>query len=150
MFDAREWLKEVEEASKLADAQIRWLQARRMMASRFGGSPTIGVHTGISDPMAQMDALMDAENEHAGTIGGAVSEVMAARKVFDGMRQIGAFEATAASMMELVHVGLSTKKAAAEALGISYASGKRAYSYGVEWLDSHGIASAKAGTGLAT
>lgn len=149
MFDAREWLQEVEQAARLADAETRWLEAQRMMAMRVGGAPTAGIHTGISDPMRPIDALMDSEKERRGSIAGALSELDDARTVFDGMRMVGAMEHRAASMMELVHVQLSTKKDAAAALGVSYDKGKRAYSYGVDWLNAHGIAYAKAGRGIA-
>ena len=149
MFDAAEWLRGIEEAARLVDAEERWLEARRLMASRIGSPSTIGVHTGVSDPMAQVDSLLDAENERRGSMLYAYQEIEDARQVFAGMRSIGAMEHSAASMMELVHIGLSTKKDAAKALGLSYDTGKRAYSYGVDWLDAHGLAFAKAGRGLA-
>lgn len=148
MFDAAEWLSEVEQAARLADAQSRWLKAQRMLAMRIG-APTTGIHTGISDPMKPIDALIDSEKEKGDAITSAMQEVMEAKAVFAGMRTVGVMEHDAASMMELVHVGLNTKKDAAKALGISYDSGKRAYSYGVDWLNAHGIAYAKAGRGVA-
>ncbi|MBQ9739990.1 MAG: hypothetical protein IJV91_03520 [Kiritimatiellae bacterium] len=148
MFDAREWLKEIEQAARLAEAETRWLEAQRMLALRLG-APTTRIHTGISDPMRPIDDLMDGERERRDAMDSALAEIEAARAVFSGMRTVGALEHEAASMMELVHIGLATKKDAAEALGISYDAGKRAYRYGVEWLDSHGLAFAKAGKGLA-
>lgn len=149
MFDAMEWLKGIEEAAKLADAEERWLEAKRMMASRIGSPSTMGIHTGVSDPMAQVDSLMDAEKERRGSMVSAYQEIEEAQQVFSGMRSIGAMEHDAASMMELVHIGLSTKKDAAKALGLSYDTGKRAYAYGVDWLNAHGLAFAKVGRGLA-
>lgn len=149
MFDARQWLVEVTEAAKLAEAEMRYLDAKAMLASRIGGSPMTGIHTGIGDPMRTVDALIDAEASRSKTMRAALAEVSAAREVFAGMRSVGALENRAASMLELVHIELLTKKDAAESLGVSYDTGKRAYTYGVEWLDAHGIAAAKRGTGLA-
>lgn len=149
MFDARSWLMEVTEAAKLAEAERRYLEARMFLATRIGGAPSTGIHTGITDPMKQVDALIDAEQGRSRTLQAAMEEVSAAREVFAGMRSVGSLESRAASMLELVHVDLITKKDAAEALGISYDSGKRSYLFGVEWLDAHGIAAAKSGKGMA-
>ena len=149
MFDARSWLSEVTEAARLAEAESRYLEARMMLATRIGGAPTTGIHTGITDPMKQVDALIDAEQGHSRTLKAAMAEALEARTVFAGMRSVGSLESRAASMLELVHVDLLTKKDAAEALGISYDSGKRSYTFGVEWLDAHGIAAAKSSMGIA-
>lgn len=149
MFDAAEWLRSVEEAARLADSERKWLDVQRMMSLRMGSPATHTVHTGIGDPMAAVDVLMDSEPERTRNIGLALSEVEDAKDVFRGMRQVGAMEHRAATMMELVHVNLVTKKEASEMLGISYSSGKAAYSYGVDWLNAHGIAYAKSGKGLA-
>lgn len=149
MFDAAEWLRGVEEAARLAESERRWLDVQRMMAMRTGSPATHTVHTGFGDPMAAIDALMDSEPERTKNIEIAMAEVEDAKDVFRGMRQIGAMEHRAATMMELVHIGMLTKKEASEMLGISYSSGKVAYSYGVDWLDAHGIAYAKSGRGLA-
>lgn len=148
MFDAAQWLSEIEQAARLAEAESRWVEAQRMLATRIG-APTTGIHTGISDPMKPVDALIDAEKEGLGSITAALQEIESAKAVFAGMRSVGAMEHRAASMLELVHIGLLTKKTAASALGVSYDTGKRAYSYGVDWLDAHGLAYAKAGMGRA-
>lgn len=150
MFDAREWLSEVEAAARLAESERKWLDAQRMMAMRLGSPSMTTIHTGLSDPMAGIDALMDSEVARTKSIAGALEELDAAKLVFAGMRGIGAMEHRAASMMELVHIGLLTKKDAAEALGISYSCGKSAYALGVDWLNAHGLAFAKNGTGSAT
>lgn len=150
MFDACEWLGEVTEAAKLVESERRWLDAQRMMALRIGSPSMTTIHTGIGDPMAQIDALMDSENVRTKNISLALSEVEAARSVFSGMRSVGSMEHQAASILELVHIGLMTKKDSAESLGISYSAAKRAYQYGVDWLNAHGVAYAKAGKGLAT
>lgn len=148
MFDALEWLQSVEDAARMAAAELRWIDAAGMLSMR-SGNPMSRIHTGASDPMGHVDAMIDAEPAHRRALAEASAAMDDARAVFSGMRSIGPMECDAASMMELVHIGLSTKKDAAAALGLPYSAGKSAYRYGVDWLDSHGLACAKAGRGLA-
>lgn len=149
MFDAREWLLGVEEAARIIDADRRWVEAQRELALRMSPSNT-GVHSGISDPMRPIDFIIDSEKSRRERIGFALEEVAEAREALHGMQTIGSLEHEAASMLELVHIELLTKKDAASMLLISYDTGKRRYNYGVDWLNAHGLAYAKAGRGLAT
>lgn len=149
MFDAREWLSGVEEAARIIDADRRWAEAQRELAMRAGQSG-VKVMTGIHDPMAPIDYLIDSEKARRDRLGFAINEVLEARAVLHGMQTVGAIEHEAASMLELVHLELLTKKDAAFMLLISYDTGKRRYNYGIDWLNAHGLAYAKAGRGLAT
>lgn len=142
------WLESVTQAARIVDSEARWVEAQREAVMRFG-TPT-GVHTGIHDPMRPVDALVDAEATRRERIGHALDEVEQARAVFAGMRSIGWMECEAASILELVHINLTTKKDAGSMMHMSYDTAKRRYRYGVEWLEAHGLAHAKAGTGLAT
>lgn len=149
MFDAREWLAGVSEAARIVEHEAQWEEAQRYAAIRISAPLGIAGKSSNSNVMAVVDNLIDTEKTRKDRIGYAIEELVNAHSVFEGMRTIGMYERSAADVLELVHVGLVTKKDAAKALYMSYSTVKARYCFGVDWLNAHGLAHAKAGVGLA-
>lgn len=148
---AREWLASVTSAAKAARAEETREELARLAAHRLGSSLGGDVRSpNISDKTAAIDAYLDGEKASADRKAAALAEVARAREVFDGLRSVGWMEAEAANVLEAVHIGMLTKHEIAEAAHESYSTIRRRYSFGVDWLDAHGIAHARAGIGSAT
>lgn len=151
MFDAREWLESVTEAVRSIEADAILMGAARERLESLGSViKEVVVRSSASDPMAKVDEVLMLEAERESRLAHAMREVNDARLVFEGMRRIGTLESKAADTLELVHVLDMTKKDAAKRLGVSRMTLASRYSYGVEWLDAHGLAYAKEGIGRAT
>lgn len=151
MFDAREWLESVTDAVRSIEADAIMLNAARERLESLGAViKEVVVRSSASDPMDKVDDVLVLEAERESRIAHAMQEVNEARLVFEGMRRIGKMESNAADALELVHVMDLTKKAAGKRLGVSRTTLISRYAYGVNWLDAHGLAYAKAGLGRAT
>lgn len=151
MFDALEWLASVTAAVRSIEADAALISAARGRLDSLGSCVReVIVRSSPPNPMDGLIDVMDLERERSERIAHAKAEVAEARLVFEGMRRIGAMESGAADAMEMVHVACLSKSAAASKMGISRATMLRRYLYGVDWLDAHGLAHAKAGVGRAT
>lgn len=148
---AREWLASVTSAVKAVKAEETHEELARLAATRLGSPLGDGVRSpNVADKMAAVDAYLDGAESSASRKAEALAEIARAREVFDGLRSVGWMEAEAANVLEAVHIGMLTKREVAAAAHESYATVRRRYSFGVDWLDSHGIAHARAGIGAAT
>lgn len=146
-FDARSWLSQVSEAASLVRTEERLAAARReAMASLPSASRGPRVASSPSqDPMARVDAVVDAERASAASLSGARAEVAAARRAFAAMRANPGPVADAAVVLELVHVDGMTVYAASQALGEPRSTVRRRYELGVDWLDANGLPNVAAG-----
>lgn len=147
MFDAAEWLASVAEAARAIQRDAVMAEARRLAAQRLS-APT-GIGGGSADPMGPLDEAIDQDATRRQRLAHAYDELREAARVFEGLRSVGLMEQEAADVMELVSIGCMTIDEAAEALRTSPRTAKRRKRYGLEWLDAHGLAYAKAGTGRA-
>lgn len=145
MFDAREWLDGVSAAARLIKAHEAHAAAVRSRAAISPQSYDAFVSATGGDTMAQIDAVLAREEG----LGKARAEVADARRALSGMALVGSLEADAAAVLLMSHVELEGKKDIARMLGVSLSTVKRRYAYGVDWLDAHGLAHAKTGTGRA-
>lgn len=145
MFDAQEWLQSVSEAARIIAMQAAYQEAVRSRAAISPQSYGTHVSSSSSDRYGAIDTMLSRENSTED----AHKEIDNARQVFEGMARVGALEAEAATVLMLVHINLETKKGAADILHTSLATAKRRYNYGVDWLNAHGLAYAKAGKGRA-
>lgn len=151
MFDALEWLASVTAAVRSIEADAALISAARGRLDSLGSCVReVIVRSSPPNPMDGLIDVMDLERERSERIAHAKAEVAEARLVFEGLRRIGAMESGAADAMELVHLSLMSKAGAAARLGVSRQTLLRRYLYGVDWLDAHGLAHAKAGIGRAT
>lgn len=151
MFDALEWLVSVTAAVRSIEADAVLISAARGRLDSLGSCvKEVIVRSSPPDPMDGLIDVMDLERERSERIAHAKAEVAEARLVFEGLRRIGTMESKAADAMELVHLSLMSKAGAAARLGVSRQTLLRRYLYGVDWLDAHGLAHAKAGIGRAT
>ena len=151
MFDALEWLVSVTAADRSIEADAVLISAARGRLDSLGSCvKEVIVRSSPPDPMDGLIDVMDLERERSERIAHAKAEVAEARLVFEGLRRIGTMESKAADAMELVHLSLMSKAGAAARLGVSRQTLLRRYLYGVDWLDAHGLAHAKAGIGRAT
>lgn len=142
MFDASEWLMEVESAARRAQIEETWLSTLP--------SPS---HSGISSQMSdpdRMTGLVARREASAQRLSEAEAVVRSARAVFEGMRSVGPMLAVAANIMEMRHADLVAWDAICRKLSVSRSSCMRRYHVGVDWLDAHGLAHAKEGTGAAS
>ena len=148
-MDAREWLDSVTQAARLVraegDREAVMRNAALGLSRRADSMPSGG-----RDAMALVDSIADLEATRKQRMASSAREVARAREVFDGMRLVGKLEADAATVLEGVHVGLMGKSAVARSLGVSRSTVKRRYSYGLDWLDAHGMARAREGMGAAS
>lgn len=149
-MDAREWLASVMLAAGTARYEQRWADLQRERALGFSQSLMPRVHSGASDPMRAIDALVDGERDHADRLSCALAELAEASRVFQGMRSIGLMEREAADVMELYSIHLLTLPDIARGLAISVSTAERRKRFGLDWLDANGFAHAKASTGTAT
>lgn len=151
MFDALEWLLSVSDAVRSIEADAALSSAARARLDSLGSCvKEVVVRSSPPDRADAIAAMIDLEDERAERIAHAKAEVGQARLVFEGLRRIGTMESKAADAMELVHLSLMSKAGAAASLGVSRQTLLRRYLYGVDWLDAHGLAHAKAGVGRAT
>lgn len=150
-FNAQEWLDSVEEAVRTIKADETLEQRRRELA--FGGGATLHdvlvARTPDFDVMRPVDEIADYSEGRLRRLSIARGEVAEAMRVFEGMRSVGELEARAADVLELSHVHIMRRRDVADALALSLGSVQRAYQLGVEWLDAHGLAHAKAAVGAA-
>lgn len=145
---AAEWLRTVSDAARMIHSELLWEEAQRNRALSLSAPQGIG--GGSHDKMHAVDVLIDVEMSRSQRLAHAFYEINQAREVFEGMKTIGMLEGDAARIFELVHINLIKKTDAANALNMSLPTLKRRYAYGVDWLDAHGLAHAKAGIGRAT
>lgn len=151
MFDAREWLQSVTAAVRSIEADATLIATAREQLDSLGSVvKEVVVRSTPSDATDKIDAVLDLEAERMARLSNAYREVAYARLVFEGMRRIGSLESNAADALELVHVSDLSKSHAAKRLRVSRSTFLRRYAYGVDWLDAHGLAYAKAGLGRAT
>lgn len=152
MFDALEWLHSVAAASRSIRSERLLSETRRDLLAVKGYDPTREqVSSSAShDKMAPLDDLMDWESARDERMWCARSEIEAAIRTFEGMRSVGAHEAESADVLELVYVSLASYRYAASKLHVSPRTIRRWHDFGVDWLDAHGVAHAKAGVGAAT
>lgn len=151
MFDAREWLQSVTAAVRSIEADATLIATAREQLDSLGSVvKEVVVRSTPSDATDRIDAVLDLEAERMARLSNAYREVAYARLVFEGMRRIGSLESNAADALELVHVSDLSKSHAAKRLRVSRSTFLRRYAYGVDWLDAHGLAYAKAGLGRAT
>lgn len=151
MFDAREWLQSVTAAVRSIEADATLIATAREQLDSLGSVvKEVVVRSTPSDATDRIDAVLDLEAERMARLSNAYREVAYARLVFEGMRRIGSLESNAADALELVHVSDLSKSHAAKRLRVSRSTFLRRYAYGVDWLDAHGLAYAKAGIGRAT
>lgn len=151
-MDAREWLRSVSDSARLILADSKLEELRRSQALSISAPFTTEVisRTPNPDRMRAVDKLIDAQATRRERLAGAYEDIAQARSAFEGMRSVGWMEHEAADVLEAVHVLLMSKQQIALALNLSYATTRRRYDYGVDWLDAHGIAHAREGYGLAT
>ena len=151
MFDAREWLESVAAASRSIRSENLLSESRRDLLAVKAYDPTrvIVASSPSPDKMVALDALIDWESARDERMMGARREIESALLAFEGMRRVGAHEAEAADVLELVYVGLSSYRYAARQLHVSSRTIRRWHDFGVDWLDAHGIAHAKEGIGHA-
>ena len=151
MFDALEWLQSVTAAVRSIEADAILISTARERLDSLGSVvKEVVVRASLSDSTDKIDAVLDLEAEREARIASARREVDEARAVFEGMRRIGSMESNAADALELVHVSDLSKATAARRLGVSRPTLLSRYAYGVNFLDAHGLAYAKAGLGRAT
>ena len=150
-FNALEWLEGVADAAMLVRDHERLSEERREVATSYGATiKEVNVSSSPSmDVMAPIDALVMADEANARLVASAMAEVASARLVFAGMRAIGYEERVAADVLEMRYVSLLSVSQVSSVLGVSPSTVRRRGDYGVEWLDSHGLAHAKAGVGVA-
>lgn len=146
-FDAREWLAQVSEASALVRSEEALARARRdSLASVPHASSGVVVASGsVSDPMARVDALIDAESASATSLASARAEVETARRAFRAMRGHAGPVSEAGVVLELVHVDGMSVPTAAASLGMPRSTARRRYDLGVDWLDANGPAGVASG-----
>lgn len=150
-FDAREWLRAVSGAARLVREDSRMADARRELASSSGPSirDVLVASTPSQDVMARYDAIIDADEARQRRISSARAVVAECVAVMAGMRLVGEQESAAADVLELVYVELVPRAEVARLLRASESTVRRRHDYGCDWLDAHGVAHAKAGTGSA-
>lgn len=150
MFDAREWLTGIKEAARIIAADNRLIEARRNSALSLAAPIGIAGRGGAVDRLGALDVALDLEATRSSRLEYALKEIAEAQLVFEGMRTVGVLENDAANVLELETVYLFTQKETAAKLYVSLATVKRRANYGVDWLNAHGLAHAKTGTGRAT
>ena len=150
-MDAREWLTTVKHAAQTVQYEQRWADIQRSSAAMtYGSSFAPRVHTGASDPMAAIDALIDGQDDHSRRLAEALAYVSDAMLVLNGMSAVGELEREAADVLALMYVHLVPTSEIAAGFSISKWTVYRRRDYGIDWLDANGFAHAKASTGIAT
>lgn len=150
-FSAIEWLESVSEAVRTVKADEALEEQRRELV--LGGGATLHdvmvSQTPDMDVMRPVDALIEYAEGRCRRVSAAQSEIMDAMRVFEGMRAVGPMEARAADVFELCYVHLMSRRNVAQKMCISPTTLQTVSAYGVDWLNSHGLAHAKAATGRA-
>lgn len=152
MFDARQWLRSVSDASETLSAESEMDEARRAASMSLGCHlrDVVVAFTPNPDKNGLSDEILDAELSKRNRLATSEGIIRDALLVFEGMRGVGLLEAQSADVLELTHVYRLSRRAVAQSLHIGCTTYDRRYEYGVDWLSANGIAHAKAGTGAAS
>ena len=150
-FDAREWLQGIADAVAFVRDADRLAEERREVATAYGATikDVMVASTPNQDVMAPIDNLIVAETANAKLVEQALADIAEARLVLAGMRAVGPNERTAADVLECRYVELWSLERVSALMMVSVSTVRRRVEYGIDWLDAHGLAHAKAGAGVA-
>ena len=148
-MDAREYFDSVRTAVRARARCLARVSAMRAREGLRGASVTAMRGGGTSDPMGATDARVDAEREARAEVSQLDAEIAAARAVCRGVRESCPSQRWG-DVLELRYCEDLSVAETAAALSISARSAARDTSAALDFVDSIGIACARAGMGAAS
>ena len=147
---AREYFEGARSAQRRIDGRLASIQSMvETEAQRAQRYDAIGHGPGISDPMARVDARMDAEGRARAELAGLEAAVDDARQVCAGIRRANPSQPLWGDAIELHWLDGKTWFSVALDLGVSERCARTAAYAALDWVDMVGIAAAREGCGQA-
>lgn len=147
---SREFFSSAMSAQRHIDGRLAAIRAMREREGvRAQGYEAIGHGSGVSDPMRQTDARIDAESAARRELVEYEREVEDARRVCRGVRAANPSHPIWGEALELRYIELMTWDEIGRYLGLSGSGVRQAAYAALDWIDMVGIAAAREGCGQA-
>lgn len=146
---SREYFESASAAQRRIDAVLASIsRMREREGVRAQTYAPVGHGSGASDPMRATDSRIDAEARARAELSSLYSEVESAREVCRGYSAANP-RSMGGELIQLHYLDLMSWREASSACGISESKARHECRVALDWIDSVGIASARAGMGAA-
>lgn len=147
---AREYFEGARSAQRRIDGRLASIQSMvETEAQRAQRYDAIVHGSGISDPMARVDARIDAEARARAELADLEAAVDDARQVCAGIRRANPNQPFWGDALEHHYIDLMTWAESGSMFGVSAETMRRAAYSALDWVDAVGIAAAREGMGQA-